>query len=326
MMKRTCLGFVAALLAGILVLAVNVWSAPPKFPDKPMEFVVQGVAGSSTDIFIRLLTKMLAEQKLMTVPMTVVNKSGGAGAVANNYLRTREGNPYYILHAGGTFVSAPLRDPSVPGYKDFTPIARMTIEATSCIVRADSPFKTIKDVVDRAKKSKPGEINWGQTEMGSFHHLIGTILEEVSGNKFTFVSFGGTNESTAALLGGHIQLGSLQPSAAMPMVKAGKIRILAVATEKRVSCAPDVPTFREQGFDVVLFSHRGFVGPGNIPDDAKNSLSGIFAKLSQSRQWKEYVDKQGTESAYLPADEYKKWFVSETAKWDHLMRKGGILK
>jgi putative tricarboxylic transport membrane protein len=325
-MKRTCLGCAAALLIGIMVLAVDVWSATPKFPDKPLEFVVRVAAGGSSDLFVRQITRMIAEQKLTSVPLKVENQAGGGGAIANNYLKGKVGNPYYLLHSAGTFISASLRDPTVPGYKDFTPIARLTIEVTSALVRADSPYKTIKDVVDAAKKGKPGAINWAASGMGSHHHLAMTQLEEVAGIKFSYVSFTGTNEINAALLGGHVEVGSIQPSIAKPMVDAGKLRILGVASEKRVSSAPSTPTFKEQGFDVVVTSHRGFVAPGKISDDAKNSLSGIFEKLSQSSQWKEYVGREGTELAFLPADEYKKFLVNESAKYEKLMKKAGLIK
>jgi putative tricarboxylic transport membrane protein len=193
-MKRTWLGYVTVLLVGILVLAVDSWSAPPKFPDKPLEFVVQVGAGGSTDIFVRVMTKIILEQKLVSVPIRINNQAGGGGSIANNYLKTREGSPYYLLHAAATFISASLRDPSVPGYKDFTPISLVTKEVTCAVVRADSPYKTIKDLVDAAKKGKPGAINAAATGIGSHHHLCIPRLEELSGAKFSHVSFTGTNE------------------------------------------------------------------------------------------------------------------------------------
>jgi putative tricarboxylic transport membrane protein len=110
------------------------------------------------------------------------------------------------------------------------------------------------------------------------------------------------------------------------MVDAGKMRVLGVSSEKRLITFPDFPTFREQGFDVVLDNSRGFVAPGKISDDAKYSLSGIFEKLSQISPWKEYVAKDGAEVAFLPADEYKKFLADESAKYDKLMRKAGLIK
>ena len=200
------------------------------------------------------------------------------------------------MHAGGTFISAPLRDPTVPGYKDFTPIARMTIEVTSCVVRADSPYKTIKDLVDKAKKGKPGDNHLGGDRDGQHQPP-----DWHSGWKMS-------PGPSIPLFPLPAPMRSLRPCwaatwrwahsahIAMPLVEAGKLRILAVASEKRLSRFPDLPTFKEQGFDVVLSSHRGFVAPGKISDDAKNSLSGIFEKLSQSSQWKDYVAKEGTDT------------------------------
>jgi putative tricarboxylic transport membrane protein len=214
----------------------------------------------------------------------------------------------------------------VAGYKDFTPIARLAIDLIGVAVRADSPYKTIKDLVDAAKKRKPGDINWAATGVGQEYQLVMISLGELSGTQYNHVSFTSTNEVTAALLGGHVEVGSMQPSVADTLVKAGKLRMLAVTSEKRLSGLPDFPTFREQGFDLVMSFARGFVAPGKIPDDAKNSLSGIFEKLSYSSQWKEYMAKQGSEPSFLPADEYKKFFLNESAKYEKLMRKAGIIK
>jgi putative tricarboxylic transport membrane protein len=325
-MKRIWLGYVSPLLAGILVLAVNVWPAPPTFPDKPLEFVVQVAAGGSSDIFVRFIVKMLVEQKLVSVPLRINNQPGGGGAIANNYLKGKEGSPYYLLHSSSAFITATFRDPTVPGYRDFTPIACMASEVTSAVVRSDSPYKTIKDLVDKAKKGKPGDINWGATGAGGFYHLSFVSLGDLSGTKFTHVSFTGTNEVIAAILGGHIEVGSMQPSAAKPLVDAGRLRILAVSSEKRLSSFPNFQTYKEQGFDVVLSFTRGFVGPGKIPDYAKTNLSGILEKLSQSSKWKDYIAKEGSELAFLPADEYKEFLVNEEAKYGYLMRKAGIIK
>jgi putative tricarboxylic transport membrane protein len=324
-MKRTWLGYAAALIVGILFLTIDVWSAAPKFPDKPLEFIVQVAAGGSSDVFVRQIAKMIAEQKLVTVPITINNQAGGGGAIANNYLKGRKGSPYYLLHAAGSFIDAPLRDPNVPGYKDFTPIARLTVDLTSVVVRGDAPYKTLKDLVDSAKK-KPGTINWGVTGIGGSNHMTGLKLEDVSGAKFTFVSFTGTNEVTAALLGGHIQVGSIQPNIAMPLVDAGRARLLAVSSAKRTSRAPSVPTIREEGFDVISYNPRGFAAPAEIPVSAKNSLSDMFEKLSESRQWKEYVDKEGSDPGFLPADEWKKFLEEETAFRGKMFKRLGIVK
>ncbi len=328
-MKRTRLGCFLVLLSGILVLAVGEHSstqAAVPFPDKPVEFVVQVGAGGSSDIFVRSIAKMITDQKLITVPTVINNKPGGGGAIASNYLKGKEGSPYYVMHAAGTFISAPLRDATVAGYKDFTPIARMTIETTCAVVRADSPFKTIKDVVEKAKAGKPGGINWAGTGVGSVHHLPITMLEDLTGTKYSFVSFTGTNEIIAALLGRHADLGFIQPGVAKPQVDARKLRILAVTGDERSEVVPDVPTFKEQGYNMSLYSHRGFVAPNKITDEAKNALSGIFGKVAQSSQWKDYMTKTGSESAFLPADGYKKFFVEETAKWEKLMRQAEIIK
>ncbi|MEW6106793.1 MAG: tripartite tricarboxylate transporter substrate binding protein [Bacillota bacterium] len=317
-----------ALLIGLLAVGLAGCAkqeAKSKFPEKPIEYICQASAGGSSDRFVRNIVKLIEEQKLVPVPITVVNQAGGGGAIAANYLKGKEGDPHYLLNTSGNFVAAPLRDPSVPGYKDFTPVARLAFDLNSVAVRADSPYKTMDDLIEAAK-AKPGVISWGGTSVGSQDHLTVLLLQRVTQTKFNFVSFTGSNEVMAALLGGHVEVACAEPWVAKSQADAGKVRILGLVAEKRLDTLPELPTLKEQGYDVVLPMQRGVVAAGKIPEDARKYLVDVFTKLVATPAWKEYVAKEGVMDAFLPGEQYGQFLAEETAKWGDLMKEAGVIK
>ena len=295
------------------------------YPTKPIVYICQASAGGSSDRFMRNVAKMVEDQKLISVPLTIDYKAGGGGAIAFNYMRGKAGDPYYLLNASGNFIAAPLRDPSVPGYKDFTPIALLAFDLNTVVVPANSPYKTLKDLV-AAAKANPGKISWAGTSVGSQDHLSILLFQRITGTKFSFISFTGSSEIVAAALGGHVNVACMEPWVAKPQAEAGKLRILGLVAEKRLDPLPDLPTLKEQGYDVVLSMQRGVVAAGNIPKEARDYLINAFKKLSTSKEWKEYLAKEGVMDASLTGDEYVRFLAEETAKWADLQREAGLIK
>lgn len=295
------------------------------YPTKPIFYICQASAGGSSDRFMRNVAKIIEDKKIISVPITIDYKSGGGGAIAANYLRGRAKDPYYMLNASGNFIAAPLRDPSVPGYKDFTPIARLAFDLNAVMVPANSPYRTIKDLVASAK-AKPGAISWAGTSVGSQDHLTILLLQRKTGSKFNFVSFTGSSEIVAALLGGHVDVACAEPWVAKPQADGGKVRILGLVAEKRLDSIPDLPTLKEQGVDVVLNMQRGVVAAGNIPNEASEYLINAFKKLNATKEWKEYLAKEGLMDAFLAGEEYGKFLAEETVKWGDLQKEAGLIK
>jgi putative tricarboxylic transport membrane protein len=308
----------------MIVSALGCADAPVgTYPQKPIVYICQASAGGSSDRFVRRVSKLLGEAKRLPVPVTIDYKAGGGGAIAANYLRSRAGNPYYLLNASGNFIAAPLRDPSVPGHESFTPIARLAFDLNSVVVPAGSRFRTITDVV-AAAKANPGAISWAGTSVGSQDHLSVLMLQEATGVRFNFVSFGGSGEVLAALLGGHVDVGNTEPVMARPHVDGGKVRILGVVSDRRLASLPDVPTLKEQGLDVVLNMQRGVVAASGIPEEARNTLVEAFRNMAETAEWKEYLAQEGLVDAFLAGDDYGRFLAEETERWRHLLRDAGL--
>ncbi|HEY3314229.1 MAG TPA: tripartite tricarboxylate transporter substrate binding protein [Bacillota bacterium] len=320
---RTLIAF--SLLALMASLLAGCAKQGEKYPTKAIEYVCQASAGGSSDKFVRSVVKALEDQKLISVPISVANKAGGGGAIAFNYVKGKEGDPYFLLNTSGNFIAANLRDPSVPGHKDFTPICRFAFDLNTVIVSANSPYKTMADLVNAAK-ANPGKINWAGTSVGSQDHLTVLTLQRVSGTKFSFVSFTGSNEVLAALLGGHVQVGCAEPWVAKAQADAGKVRILGLGAEARLKGLPDVPTLKEQGYDVVVYMQRGVVAAGKIPESARKYLVNAFTKLGNSQAWKDFLANEGLMEGFLAGDDYAKFLAEETAKWQGLLKEAGVIK
>lgn len=314
-------------IIAVVCTSVCTNAAPPPegYPDKPIIYICQATAGGSSDRFVRQVVKNLRDGKHLSVPITVEYKAGGGGAIAANYLRARPGNPYYLLNASGNFVAAPLRDGSVPGHTSFTPIVRLAFDLNSVVVAAGSRFRTMADLV-AAGKADPGAISWAGTSVGSQDHLSVLLLEKATGAKFNFVSFAGSGEVIAALLGGHVDVAAAEPFVAQPHALGGKVRILGIVSEKRLASLPDLPTLKEQGMDVVLNMQRGVVAAKGIPDDARETLIEAFRRMAAMPEWKEYLAKEGLLEAFLAGEDYSRFLSAETERWGDLLREARVIK
>jgi putative tricarboxylic transport membrane protein len=177
-----------------------------------------------------------------------------------------------------------------------------------------------------AARADPGAISWGGTSVGSQDHLSVLLLEKAAGVKFNFVSFAGAGEVLAALLGGHIEVGSAEPVVAQPHARAKKLRILGLMSDERLASVPDVPTLREQGLDVVLNMQRGVVAASGIPADARGTLVQAFRRMAAMPEWKAYLAEEGLRDAFLADDDYGRFLGQETQRWGTLLREAGLAR
>ncbi len=265
-------------------------------PDKPIEFVVQAAAGGGSDIMARTLAKALANEKIVTVPINVVNKPGGSGAVAYSYLRTKKGDPHVIATATGGYLTTPIQGQSPVSYKDFNNLAILCVEDYVAVVRTEAPYKTLKEVIEAARK-KPNGIRFGGSSVGSSDNIIEFRVEKAAGVQLNYIVFQSGGEVNAALLGGSVDLASPNPSEAAQLIQAKRLRPLAMFSPERLKNWPDVPTAREQGIDVTLEQFRGVVAPGGLTKEQSLYWQNAMVKLFQSTDFKNYLEKQRASSA-----------------------------
>jgi putative tricarboxylic transport membrane protein len=294
-------------------------------PDKPVEFVVQAAAGGGSDIMARTVAKALANEKIVTTPINVVNKPGGSGAVAYSYLRTKRGDPHVIATATGGYLTTPIQGQSPVSYKDFNNLAILCVEDYVAVVRTEAPYKTLKEIIEAARK-KPNGIRFGGSSVGSSDSIIEYRVEKAAGVQLNYIVFQSGGEVNAALLGGSVDLASPNPSEAAQLIKAQRLRPIAMFSPERLKNWPDVPTAREQGIDVTLEQFRGVVAPGGLTKEQSLFWQNAMVKLFQSSDFKNYLETNGLRPLLKVGDDSEKYIAEQSEFYTKILTDLGIAK
>jgi len=296
---RAALG--AAFLAAA-ALAHADWA-----PTKTVDVIVHTGPGGGSDLLARAVVQMIEKEKLVPVRMQVINKPGGNGAVAAAAIHEKKDDPHTIGFITSVWIAGPLTTSEAKiTVHDLKPIAQLMLEPAVFAVRADSPFKTLKDFIEAAK-AKPGTLKQSGGSVTSRDNIVRQTLQQATGAKWQFVSFQGGGERLAALLGGHVDIMVIEPQEAGEQVRAGKIRVLAQLTEKRLPGYPDAPTLKEAGYDVHTTPQiRAVVAPPQQPAEASAYWEKLFARLKDTPTWKKYIADNQLEEGYAPGPELKK--------------------
>ncbi len=252
------------LLAAVAIAAAAPCGAQTAWkPDKPVEFVVLSSPGGGNDKTARLLQKIWRESKWLE-NVNVLNKPGGGGALAYTYVSQHAGDGHYVAVVRKGLLTNHILGRSPLHYSELTPLAVVANEPNAMAVRADSPIKSVKDLAERLK-SDPQSITTsvGSTRGGPSHMMVVQLarLAGADPGGLKVVTFRGSSESVTNLLGGHIEVISSSVDALVPHHKAGTMRILGVAIARRSAALPGVPTFREQGYDIIVGNWTAIMGP-----------------------------------------------------------------
>jgi putative tricarboxylic transport membrane protein len=297
--------FHSRALAGLaaLVAASHVAAAAPAWqPSRPVELIVSTSAGSGSDTTARFIQKLLVEKKLVEAPVNVLNKPGGGGVIGLTYLNQHAGNGHFLLVTSPSLLASHITGRSTIHYTDTTPLAQLGTEPVVFSVRADSPFKTAKDLAERLK-SNPDSLSFSiGTTVGSHNHIAVAQLAKAVGvnpKPLKVVAFSGSAEGIAALLGGHISVVASPSSGVWEHFVAGKLRVLAASAESRLGGPlAAVPTWKELGYPVVSANWRSIVGPKGLPEEQSRYWDGVFGKLHRLPEWKQAVESEHMENTY----------------------------
>ena len=292
--SKTICTLAIAALTGFGGLAQAQWK-----PTKTLEVIVHTAPGGGNDLLARAVAQMLEKEKLLPVRMQVINKPGGNGAVAAAALSEKKGESNTLGFITSVWIANPLTTSEAKvTLQDLTPVANLLREPAMFAVRADSPYKTLKDFIEAAR-AKPGELKQSGGSVTSRDNIIRQTLQTSTGTKWAFVSFQGGGERLAALLGGHVDLMVIEPQEAGEQIRAGKLRVLAQLADKPLPSYPNVPTLKQAGYDVVATPQiRAVVAPPGIPKEALAYYEDLFLKLSQTASWKKYVEDYQLEDSY----------------------------
>lgn len=303
----------------LLALSTSTLIAGPTlaaYPERPVEMIIAYSAGGGTDIAARTLVPYLEDH--LGTGITVINRPGAGGEVGFTALANAKPDGYTIGFINTpNVITIPIERDTRYELDDFTPIASVVDDPAGFNVHPDSQFKTLKDLIEYAK-ANPGDISYGTTGVGSDDHLAALALERQAGIKMTHVPFPGSSDVRQALMGQHIDLGIFNMGEAATDAAAGRVHTLAQGAEERWEKAPDVPTLKEQGYDLVIGSNRGIAAPAGVPDEIINKLSQAVAEAMQEEEFKAAADKQALPLYYQDPQSYQETLTSAQERFQAL--------
>lgn len=311
------------MAAAVCALAVMTGAFAQAYPSRPIELVAPTGAGGGSDLVARTVAEIVAREKLLPQQIFVQNRNGGGGAVGLTYVAGKRGDPYVFTQSAVTIVSVPIRTGLDVGLDKFTPLGAIGLDLNSLAVSADSPYKTLKDLLDAAR-AKPKTISVGITFPGGSAHGMMHKLQKSAGVQFNLVSFKSGTESVTAVMGGHIQATAENLGEVMGQVETKKLRLLAVPSLKRIADLPNVPTLKELGYDIHAGGLRGFVAPAAIPADAAKVLENTLARVYKTTAWRDYMARNMYEPVYMNADELGKWLVAQQPEMLQFLTEMGL--
>lgn len=297
------------------------------YPSRPIEFVAQASPGGGTDLFSRSITDLLTRQKSFSQPLINTNRVGGGGTVSYNYIKSKRGDPHVIqtVATSGVLNAAVRPELELP-LDIFTPLAMFATDPQVVALRAESQYKTFKELVEAGKR-EPGTISVGISGaaigVGRFtFHLI----ERATGAKFKYVAFKGGGEAVLATLGGHVEVTCENMSEMLPLVESKKMRVLAVAGERRFVQAPDIPTAKELGYNIIAATGRGFAMPAAVPKEAAAAMEAALKRVYDSPAYKEYSHRNMFDNNYLDSAGFGKYLVENRVVQEEFLRAIGVVK
>ena len=314
--------------AGWMILAVMlvapVHAQEPPFPQKgPIEVTVLFPAGTSADVTARLLADGMSKQ-LGGAKVIVLNRPGAGGAIGYKYVAAQKPDGYSLVWNSNS-ISTTFHSGMLPfDYHAFDPVARVLVESPVLAVKADAKWKTLADLVADAK-TRPKGITVGNSGAGSHTHISSVALFKATGGTVLDVPFGQA-QVVPSLLGGEVDAVMQLPAALSSYVKSGQVRLLAALVPARDPALPDVPTAREQGFDVSLAAWRGIATPKGTPAPAIASLEAAIRKTADSPEFVQACEKLGVHPAFMPATEFGNLIAKEDVELARLMQIIGLKK
>lgn len=275
-MKRRILMTFAAFAAG-MTLAATMGAQAQTFPSEPITLVVAWPAGGGSDISMRLLADALSKQ--IKVPVVVLNKPGAGGAIGHREIATAKPDGYTIGMFSSGGIALPYLNAQANIFDDFQPIAFYGEDPNALQVSNASGIGSLKEYVERAR-ANPGKLKNGNDQPGGSSFIAIALYEKMLNMKVTRVSYAGFGPTVIGVMAGEVDSASVPVPDTIEQHKAGKLKLLGVSATERHFMAPEIPTFREQGFDVVVGSWRCVVGPKGIPEDRLRFLeTSILAAL-----------------------------------------------
>ena len=310
-----------------LLIAGAAFLAGPALAQTELKIIAPAAPGGGWDQTARSIQQALVAEKLVKSAQ-VINIAGAGGTVGlAQFVNGAKGDGNQLMVNGFVMVGAILLNKSPVSLSQVTPIARLTEEVQVMVVPANSPIKTAADLVEATRKDV-AKVTFAGGSAGGVDHIMAALFVGAAGadaSKVNYVAFSGGGESLAAILGGKVTAGISGYGEYEGQIKAGKLRAIGLTSPERRP-GIDVPTFKEQGIDLVLTNWRSVVAAPGISDAQKKALADLVDKLVASPAWKEILKQKGWDDAYLPGDAFTKFLGDEQKRVGDVLKSVGLVK
>ena len=312
------------LAAALFVLAVQA-QAGEFTPTKPIQMIAAAAPGGGSDIMARTIAQIVASEKLSPQPMVVQNIPGGGSAIGTTQVSRMKGDTHALLVFNPASVAGLLvAGKGAATIRDLTMIAQLALDEQLIVVKSDSRFKSIKDIVAEAK-TKENALSIAGADQAD--RVCSRLFEKAAGVKMRFVQFNSGGEAITALLGGHVDMIWANPPEFVSQYEAKMVRPIAVAQETRIQAFKDVPNFRENGLDVVFKFYRGVVAPPELPADVVAYYESMMKKLNDTKAWKEnYLAKYILSPGWQGSKEFTKTIADSEVVFEETLKGLGLIK
>jgi len=302
-------------------------------PTKTVEFIVPAGTGGGADQMARFIQGMIAKHKLMKQPMVVINKGGGAGAEGFMDVKESKGDAHKLIITLSNLFTTPLATNTPFNWRDLTPLEMQALDEFVLWVNAEAPYKTAKDYVEAAKKAG-GKLKMGGTGSKQEDQIITASIEQLTGGKFTYISYRGGGEVAVQLVGKHVDSTVNNPIEAVAQWRADKLRPLCVFDAKRLPYKAkvtktmawgDIPTCKESGLDIEYLMLRGIFMAGGVTQAQVNYYLDVLKRVRQTEDWKTFMETGAFNQTVMSGKDYENWVSREEARHVALMKKAGFI-
>jgi putative tricarboxylic transport membrane protein len=317
----------AGLLAAGALVALALDAAPASAQVKGLDIIAPASPGGGWDQTARAIQAALQDAGIAS-GVQVQNISGAGGTIGlAQFVSSKKGKGNSVLVGGLVMEGAILTNKAPVTLDQVTPLARLTGEYQPLVVAADSPIKTLDDLVAKFK-ADPGSVSWGGFALGSPDHLLcASIVKAVGGDvtKMNYIVAGAGGEMLAQVMGGHITVATGGLNEMAQQLRAGTLRALGISSPERLP-GVDIPTFKEQGVDVELVNWRGLMAPGTVRANDKEELDAAIREMAQSPEWQAIAKERGWVDMYLPSDEFATFLAGEQTRIAGILEDLGLVQ
>jgi putative tricarboxylic transport membrane protein len=319
------LRFIAHVYCAIILLQGTSAGAAAWEPTEKVVLVTHATSGASIDLLMRQLADIWTKHNMVSRPVAVENVMGSGGDKARRYVvQQNRGNPHMLFGFTPQMMIGPLRAGSDINVGSYTPIAMLAVDPSVMFVHADSPYKSVKDLIEAARQ-KPKSVLQGGGQFGGPPSLMGRMMADAAKVEIAYTPFKTSLESVVALLGKHVHFIMEQPSEGDQHVKSGKLRMLA--TSVPLEQYPSLPTYEASGLKFrVLKSFRGILAPPGLPREAVDYYVRLLDRTRATPEWKEYLKKFEVVDQWMIGKAYADWLDEEEKTYARVSRELGLMK